>query len=183
MRKRSDYRDVFAGEPCSVVSLKDRKSGENFEVASFVSGRHYAGNFGKLGAKYVLRHIVQRLFTYESFSKLLERYAAPVLRLRWSLKPLLPGKLKQLLDSVLPVYDYRETHPLTADQLIERGKLDTLDAFFARFDTPMTPEAVLCALRKMGVLVLSVDRRLNFFRTRLPAAAPDTDRTLCLRAV
>jgi hypothetical protein len=139
------------------------------------------GSLGKLGAKYVLRPIVQRLFTYESFSKFLECYAAPILRLRWNLKPLLPGKTQKLLDFVLPVYDYRGIHPLKDDQLIEWGKLDTLDAFFARFDNPMTSEAVLCALRKMGVQVLSADRQLNFFRTRLPAAASDDGRPLCFR--
>jgi 2-polyprenyl-3-methyl-5-hydroxy-6-metoxy-1,4-benzoquinol methylase len=322
MKQRSDYREVFAGEPCSVVASKDRETGKDFEVACFVPGSHYAQNFGKqwtrfrdiqldsvngtsiskaylekligmpvrslkgktvlevgagagrfteylvrhaqlvvavdlseaifvnaalgaanlvavqanllemppmkmrfdmvycrgvlqhtpdpvrsmaqlhrwvkpggtvvfdiyapgslgkLGAKYVLRPIVQRLFTYESFSKFIERYAAPILRLRWNLKPLLPGKTHKLLDFVLPVYDYRGTHPLKDDQLIEWGKLDTLDAFFARFDNPMTSKAVLCALRKMGVQVLSADRQLNFFRTRLPAAAPDDGRALCLR--
>jgi 2-polyprenyl-3-methyl-5-hydroxy-6-metoxy-1,4-benzoquinol methylase len=322
MKKRIDYRDVFAGEPCSVVALKDRKTAENVEVASFVPGRHYAGNFGKqwarfrdiqldsvngtaisksyleqltgspvellegktvmevgagagrfteyfirhaklvvavdlseaifvnaalgasnlvpvqanllemppmkmrfdmvycrgvlqhtpdpvrsmaqlhqwvkpggtvvfdiyapgslgkLGAKYLLRPIIQRLFTYESFSSFLERYAAPILRLRWILKPLLPGKTKQLLDFVLPVYDYRGYHQLKDEELIEWGKLDTLDAFFARFDNPMASEDVLSALREMGVHVLSADRQLNFFRTTLPAAAPDADCALCLR--
>ena len=310
MEKRIDYRDVFAGEPCSVVVLKDRKSCEDFKVVSFVPGQHYAGNFGKqwarfrdiqldsvngttisksyleqligspverlegktvlevgagagrfteyfirhaklvvavdlseaifvnaalgaknlvpvqanllemppmkmrfdvvycrgvlqhtpdpvrsiaqlhqwvklggmvvfdiyapgslgkLGAKYVLRPLIQRLVTYESFSRFLECYAAPILRLRWNMKPLLPGKTKKLLDFVLPVYDYRGYHELKAEQLIEWGKLDTLDAFFARFDNPMTSEEVLCALREIGVQVLSADRKLNFFRTTLPS--------------
>ncbi len=128
------------------------------------------GSLGKLGAKYLLRPIIQRLFTYESFSNFLERRAAPILRLRWNLKSLLPGKTQKLLDFVLPVYDYRHVHPLTDAQLIEWGKLDTLDAFFARYDNPMTSEEVLGALREMGVHVLSADRRLNFFRTTLPAA-------------
>ncbi|MCK7508390.1 MAG: glycosyltransferase [Desulfobacterales bacterium] len=277
MKKRVDYRDVFAGEPCSVVALKSRKTAENVEVASFVPGRHYAGNFGKQwarfrdiqldsvngtaisksyleqltgspvellegktvmevgagagrfteyfirhaklvvavdlseaifvnaalgasnlvpvqanllemppmkmrfdmvycrgvlqhtpdpvrsisqlhqwvkpggtvvfdiyapgslgkpGAKYVLRPIIQRLFTYESFSSFLERYAAPILRLRWNLKSLLPGKTRKLLDFVLPVYDYRHVHPLTDAQLVEWGKPEHPGCIFRSLRQP-----------------------------------------------
>ena len=322
MGKRMDYRDVFAGEPCSVVVFKDRKTNEDFKVASFVPGRHYAGNFGKqwarfrdiqldsvngtaisksyleqligspielldgktvlevgagagrfteyfvrhaklvaavdlseaifvnaalgaqnlvpvqanllemppmkmrfdvvycrgvlqhtpdpvrsiaqlhqwvkpggmvvfdiyapgslgkLGVKYVLRPLIQRLFTYESFSKFLERYAAPILRLRWKLKPFLPGRSKQLLDFILPVYDYKGYHRLNDHQLIEWGKLDTLDAFFACYDNPMTCEEVLAALRDMGAPVLSADRKLNFFRTTLSSPVQDSSCAFCLQ--
>jgi 2-polyprenyl-3-methyl-5-hydroxy-6-metoxy-1,4-benzoquinol methylase len=123
------------------------------------------GTLGRLDAKYVWRPIIQRLFTYDSFARFVERYAAPMLHLRWKLKPFLPGKTKQLLDFVLPVYDYRGFHPLSEDQLVEWGKLDTVDAFFARYDNPMTSEEVHEALRALGCRVLSADPKMNFFRT------------------
>jgi 2-polyprenyl-3-methyl-5-hydroxy-6-metoxy-1,4-benzoquinol methylase len=123
------------------------------------------GTLGRLDAKYVWRPIIQRLFTYESFSRFVERYAAPVLRLRWKIKPFLPGKTKQLLDFVLPIYDYRGFHPLSDDHLVEWGKLDTVDAFFARYDHPMTHEEVHELLRTLHIRVLSADRTMNFFRT------------------
>lgn len=123
------------------------------------------GTLGRFGAKYLLRPIIQRLFTYDSFLGFLEGYAGPILRLRWAIKPLLRGKTRQLLDFVLPVYDYRGVLPLTEPQLIEWGKLDTLDAFFARYDNPMTCDQVLAALKRIGVRPLWVNRRKNFFRT------------------
>jgi len=123
------------------------------------------GTLGKLGAKYLLRPIIQRLFTYESFLRLLERYAEPILHMRWKLKPLLPGRSKKFLDFVLPVYDYRGFLALTDEQLVEWGKLDTMDAFFAKYDNPMTCEEVLDALNQIGSRVVSLDRKMNFFRT------------------
>jgi len=126
------------------------------------------GTLGKFGAKYLLRPVIQRLFNYESFLKFLEDYAAPLLRLRWQIKPFLPGKTKELLDFVLPIYDYRGVFHLTDEQLIEWGKLDTLDAFFAHYDNPMSCEQVLRALRDMGMEVLAADRELNFFRSTVP---------------
>jgi 2-polyprenyl-3-methyl-5-hydroxy-6-metoxy-1,4-benzoquinol methylase len=128
------------------------------------------GTLGKLGPKYVLRPIIQRVFTYESFSRFLERHAEGILRTRWKLGPFLPGHTKRLLDYVLPVYDYRGFHPLTEEQLIEWGKLDTLDAFFARYDNPMTFEEVLEVLRRLPCRLVSADRKMNFFRTAAPAA-------------
>src|SRR2546422_1361899 len=85
-------------------------------------------------------------------------------------RALLSGTAKHVLDFVLPVYDYRGLHPLTEDQLIEWGKLDTLDAFFARYDNPITFEEVLEVLRRLGCRLLSADRKMNFFRTAAPAA-------------
>jgi len=128
------------------------------------------GTLGRLDSKYILRPIIQRVFTYESFLRFLERYAEPILRFRWKLGPFLPGRTKRLLDFVLPVYDYRGFHPLTEDQLIEWGKLDTLDALFARYDNPMTCEEVLEVLRRLGCRLVSADRKMNFFRTAAPAA-------------
>jgi 2-polyprenyl-3-methyl-5-hydroxy-6-metoxy-1,4-benzoquinol methylase len=123
------------------------------------------GTLGKFGAKYLLRPVMQRLFNYESFLKFLESYAPPLLRLRWRIKPFLPGITKNLLDFILPIYDYRDVLDLTNEQLIEWGKLDTLDAFFAHYDNPMSYEEVLRALQDMGVKVLAADRDLNFFRS------------------
>jgi 2-polyprenyl-3-methyl-5-hydroxy-6-metoxy-1,4-benzoquinol methylase len=126
------------------------------------------GTLGKFGAKYLLRPVIQRLFNYESFLKFLEDYAAPLLRLRWQIKPFLPGKTKNLLDFVLPIYDYRGVLHLTDEQLIEWGKLDTLDAFFAHYDHPMSCEHVSRALQDMGAKVLATDCDLNFFRSSVP---------------
>ncbi|MEJ2102737.1 MAG: hypothetical protein P8X68_22615, partial [Desulfobacterales bacterium] len=90
----------------------------------------------------------------------------------WQIKRFLPGKTKKLLDFVLPIYDYRGVLQLTDEQLIEWGKLDTLDAFFAHYDNPMSCEQVLRALRDMGVIVLAVDHDLNFFRSSVPRETP-----------
>jgi len=54
--------------------------------------------------------------------------------------------------------------------LIEWGKLDTMDALFARYDNPMTCEEVLEVLRRLGCRLVSADRKMNFFRTAAPAA-------------
>ena len=130
------------------------------------------GRFGKLGAKYLLRPVIQRLFTFDSLSRFLERYAEQVLRIRWALKPFLPRRSKRLLDYVLPVYDYRGFHPLSEEQLIEWGKLDTLDAMFARYDNPMKYEHVIDVLRTLRCQVLSADPKMNFFRTTIPRDSP-----------
>ncbi len=132
------------------------------------------GRLGRLDAKYLLRPVIQRLFTYDSFLEFLERYAEPMLRLRWRLKHLLPGRTKQLLDFVLPVYDYKGFHPLTDAQLIEWGKLDTLDAFFARYDNPMPFDAVIETLARLGFRLLSADRTLNAFRATVPQGGTDS---------
>jgi len=88
-----------------------------------------------------------------------------LLRLRWKVKPFLPWKTKQLLDLALPVYDYRGFLPLTDSQLVEWGKLDTLDAMFAKYDNPMGYEQVLALLKELHCRVLSSDPGMNFFRT------------------
>lgn len=124
-----------------------------------------AGNLGELGAKYVLRPIVQRMFTYDSLLAFLERHGERMLRLRWKIKPYLPGKTKQLLDFILPVYDYKGFYPLTDAQLVEWAQLDTLDAMFARYDNPMEYDDVLAVLQRLGCRVLSSDPKMNFFRT------------------
>lgn len=130
------------------------------------------GRLGKLNAKYLLRPIIQRLFTFDSFSRFLERYAEGMLRTRWRLEPFLPGRSKRLLDYVLPIWDYRGVLPLSEEQLVEWGKLDTLDAMFARYDNPMKYQAVLDLLRTLGCRVLAADRGMNFFRTTIPHGLP-----------
>jgi SAM-dependent methyltransferase len=126
------------------------------------------GRLGRLNAKYLLRPIIQRLFTFDSLSRFLERYAEPMLRTRWRLTPFLPGRSRGLLDYVLPIYDYRGGLPLSEEQLVEWGKLDTLDAMFARYDNPMKYEDVMEILGTLGCRVLWADRTLNFFRTTIP---------------
>ena len=130
------------------------------------------GRLGRLGAKYLLRPVIQRLFTFDSLSNFLERHAERMLRIRWGLQPFLPGRSKRLLDYVLPIYDYRGVLPLSEDQLVEWGKLDTLDAMFARYDNPMKYEAVLNLLRTLGCRVLAADPKMNFFRTTIPHDLP-----------
>jgi len=136
------------------------------EPTGFVAFDIYApGTLRSLGAKYVLRPVIQRLFTYDSFLAFLERHAESILRLRWRVKPFLPGKTKQLLDLALPVYDYRGFLPLRDGQLVEWGKLDTLDAMFAKYDNPMEYEQVMALLRRLHCRVLSSDPGMNVFRT------------------
>lgn len=146
------------------------------EPTGFVAFDIYAaGTLGTFGAKYVLRPVVRRLFTYDSFLAFLERHAEWILRLRWKVKPFLPWKTKQVLDFALPVYDYRGVFPLRDDQLVEWGKLDTLDAMFAKHDHPMEYEEVMALLRRLHCRVLWSDPKLNFFRTTVtPDFAPET---------
>ncbi len=131
------------------------------------------GRLGKLNAKYLLRPIIQRLFTFDSLSRFLERYAERMLRTRWRLTPFLPGRSKGLLDYVLPIWDYRGVLPLSEEQLVEWGKLDTLDAMFALYDNPMKYEDVVDILRTLPCRVLSADRTMNFFRTTIPREFPE----------
>jgi hypothetical protein len=70
------------------------------------------------------------------------------------------------LDYVLPIWDYRGVLPLSEEQLVEWGKLDTVDAMFARYDNPMKYEDVVDILRTLGCRVLSADRE-NVFRTTI----------------
>ena len=139
-----------------------------------------AGTLGKFGAKYLLRPVIQRLFTYETFLEFLESHAAPLLRLRWKIKPFLPGKTKNILDFVLPIYDYRDVFNLTEEQLIEWGKLDTLDAFFAHYDNPMSCDSVLAALQDIGVKVLAADRERNFFRSTISCKTDVQHKEYCI---
>src|SRR5262249_24746014 len=50
------------------------------------------GRLGKLVFKYLWRPAIQRMFSFDSFSTFLGRYAEPMLRARWRFKPLLPGR-------------------------------------------------------------------------------------------
>ncbi len=161
-------------EPARAIELIHRWVAPGGVVAFDI---YAPGRFGKLGAKYLLRPVIQRLFTFDSLSRFLERYAEQVLRIRWALKPFLPRRSKRLLDYVLPVYDYRGFHPLSEEQLIEWGKLDTLDAMFARYDNPMKYEHVIDLLRTLHCQVLSADPKMNFFRTTIPRDFP-AQRTL-----
>jgi 2-polyprenyl-3-methyl-5-hydroxy-6-metoxy-1,4-benzoquinol methylase len=136
------------------------------EPTGFVAFDIYPpGTLGRWGAKYVLRAVIPRLFTYDSFLAFLERHAERILRLRWKVKPFLPWKTKQVLDFLLPVYDYRGRLPLTDGQLVEWGTLDTLDALFATYDHPMTYPEVMALVRGLQCRVLSSDPGRNFFRT------------------
>lgn len=123
------------------------------------------GRLGKLSSKYLWRPVVQRLFDFDSFSRFLERHAGTMLQVRWRLKPLLPGRSKRILDYVLPIWDYRGVLPLSSTQLVEWGKLDTLDAMFARYDNPMKYDDVVRLLGDLGCQILWADPDLNFFRT------------------
>lgn len=133
------------------------------------------GAAGRLHPKYLWRPVVRRLFSFEGFVRFLDRATPGMLRMRWRLKPFLPGRLRHVLDYVLPVWDHRGRLPLDEEQLVEWSKLDTLDAMFAAHDHPLEVGAVLKVLQGMdGVEILSFDRRRNFYRTRWtpPAAAP-----------
>jgi len=58
---------------------------------------------------------------------------------------------------------------LTDGQLVEWGKLDTLDAMFAKYDNPMEYEEVMALLWGLHCRVLSSDPKMNFFRTTITA--------------
>lgn len=124
------------------------------------------GRLGALEAKYVWRKIIPRLTSYEYFEGFLDRHAASLLKARWRLKPFLPGKSKRLLDYMLPIWDYKNVLPLDEEALIDWGKLDTLDAMFAKYDSPLKHEEVMSILSELPVEVIYSDRN-NFFRTRL----------------
>jgi hypothetical protein len=55
---------------------------------------------------------------------------------------------------------------LSEEQLVEWGKLDTVDALFAVYDNPMKYEDVVDLLRRLGCRVLAADRE-NCFRTTI----------------
>jgi len=132
---------------------------------------------GRFDAKYIWRPIVQKLFSYESFAAFLDRNAGRLLKLRWGLKPFLPWKAKRLLDYAIPVWDYKGVYPLDDRQLIEWCKLDTMDAMFAKFDSPMRYDKVVEAIAGLGAELVWSDRRMNFFVSRAkgaPARAPAT---------
>jgi len=131
------------------------------------------GRLGKLGSKYIWRSAIQRMFSFDSFSTFLSRYAEPMLRARWRFKPLLPGRSKRILDYLLPVWDYQGVLPLSEEQLVEWCKLDTLDAMFARYDNPMTYDEVVQVLRRLPCKILSADSSMNFFRTSIPTELSD----------
>jgi SAM-dependent methyltransferase len=122
-----------------------------------IYGTRHSGKLYFLTPKYLWRPIMQRVFTYESFSKFLEAHAEQMLRWRWKIKQRLPGLKKYLaeynflLDYILPVYDYRDLLPLSESQLVEWGKLDTLDGMFAKFDKPMGYRDVLKVLERWVV--------------------------------
>lgn len=124
---------------------------------------------GRWDAKYLLRPLIQRAFSYESFSAFLDRNAEGMLRARWRLKPLLPGKSKRILDYLLPVWDYRGVLPLSESQLVEWARLDTLDAMFAHYDNPMKYEDVLALLGRLPCELVAGDRGLNAFSTQVLA--------------
>ncbi len=121
---------------------------------------------GRLHYKYLWRPIIRRLFTFESFSEFLDRYAERILHWRWKLKPFLPGKSKYVLSYLFPVWDHKGLLPLTDKQLIEWSKLDTLDAMFAFYDTPLKHKEVIEIIRSLGHELVFSDKRLNFFKVR-----------------
>jgi ubiquinone/menaquinone biosynthesis C-methylase UbiE len=119
----------------------------------------------RLTPRYLWRPLVQRIFTYESGSRFLERWTEPLLRLRWKLKPFLPGIAARILDYLIPLSDYRGKLPLSDLQLVEWARLDTLDVMFAHYDLPMTHEEVLRAVAGFRHVMVSSDPERNHFRT------------------
>lgn len=135
-------------------------------------GRLVFDIYGKRGIsalrpKYIWRPVVRRLFTFDSFGRFLDRWGERALRLRWRLKPFLPGPTSRVLDYLIPVWDHKGTLPLNERQLVEWSKLDTLDAMFAAYDKPMAPSEVVKVLLDLGFEHLSVDPHRNFYRVDL----------------
>jgi len=40
MEKKFNYQDVFAGEPCNVEVIQDPETGKDYDIPSFVPGKH-----------------------------------------------------------------------------------------------------------------------------------------------
>lgn len=132
-------------------------------------GRLVFDIYGKAGIsrlrpKYLWRPIIRKVFTYDSFSRFLDRWTPTLLKIRWRIKPLLPGPTWRILDYLIPIWDHKGSLPLTDEQLVEWSKLDTLDAMFARFDNPMSPSEVIDVLLPLQFRTLSVDPHRNFYR-------------------
>jgi len=122
---------------------------------------------GKLSHKYLWRPVIQRLFTFESFSKFLDRNVDRILRIRRRLKPFLPGISNRVLNYIFPVSDFQGVFPLSEKQLIEWAKMDTLDAMFAVYDNPLKHEAVVNVLNQIGCQIISANPKTNSFRTKI----------------
>ncbi|MBI5510239.1 MAG: class I SAM-dependent methyltransferase [Deltaproteobacteria bacterium] len=125
------------------------------------------GRLGRLEAKYLWRRVVPRVFAWSQFEALLRTVAEPALRMRWRVKPLLPGRSKRVLDYFIPIWDYKGVLPLGDAELVEWAILDTLDALYAVHDHPMTAAQVLAVIEGLACDVVSADTANNFFRTRL----------------
>jgi SAM-dependent methyltransferase len=125
------------------------------------------GRLGRLRAKYLWRRIVPRLMSWERCATFLEQNALPLLRARWALRPLFPGKAVQLLDYALPLWDYKGDLPLSEEQLVEWCVLDTLDGLYAVHDNPRDPGEILEVLRSLPCEVVSHDPLANRFKTRV----------------
>ena len=124
------------------------------------------GRLGNLEPKYAWRGIIPHVFSQDSFSRFLDRHARRLLRLRWRLKPLFRWKMRRLLDYLIPIADYKGGLPLTEDQLVEWGKLDTVDAMFAKYDKPMKYAEVVKVVESIDATVVASDHEYNLFKTR-----------------
>ncbi|MBI3744279.1 MAG: class I SAM-dependent methyltransferase, partial [Chloroflexi bacterium] len=129
------------------------------------------GRLGNLEPKYAWRAIIPHLFSQDSFSRFLDKRARRLLRLRWRLKPIFRWKTQRLLDYLLPIADYKGGLPLSDDQLVEWGKLDTVDAMFAKYDKPMRYKDVVKALEEIGATIVASDHEFNMFKTQTRSAA------------
>lgn len=120
--------------------------------------------------KYIWRPVIKRLFTYNSFSEFLDRYAKLLLKIRWSFLTPIPQRFRRYpraaVNYLIPLADYRWRFSLNEEQLIEWSKMDTLDAMFAHYDYPQRPEVIIHTLKNSGVELLFADHHKNIFRSR-----------------
>jgi SAM-dependent methyltransferase len=156
-------------DPHRAIEMLHRLAGPQTRVVFDVYGKRWPGRFRP---KYLWRPLIQRVFTYESFSAFLDRWTEPMLRMRWRLGRFLPGISRRSLDYLLPVWDYKGIYPLDDRQLVEWAKLDTLDAMFAEYDHPLSCPEVLATLDRVGARLEHVNGPDNQYRFRA-SSAPD----------
>ena len=126
----------------------------------------YSSKLGKLHPKYFFwRPLIRTLWTYESFQNILRENISFLLKYKRKLKSFFFNS-KFIADSLIPVWDYKDSIDLNNKQLEDWAILDTLDGIYAKYDNPKNYKKVLGFLRRKGIKVLKSDQNMNHFKTR-----------------
>jgi SAM-dependent methyltransferase len=94
---------------------------------------------GRLAPKYLLRPLTRRIPPDKLFD-MVRRWTPSLLRVSTAIGriPYLGGFVRK----ALPIANYRDVYPLSEDQLVEWGILDTFDQLSPRYDFPQTDATV-----------------------------------------